>query len=264
MTSLYVMQHKVSKKVMNFVVEGLNGVFCYLDDCLVYSKSEEEHKQTLDELFRRLEKAGLTINIKKCNFAQKDITFLGYKVNGQGIQPVKRKLEAIANFPPPSRPRELLGFLGAANYYRRCLEKVDGMNPAEVMKPLYSAATAKRPGKKFVDIWWENNLQQPFDRVKQMLMKATNLSHPRPDVPLSLSVDASNWAIGGSLEQWVDNRWEPLGFWSRKLKDNQTKWTCFRRELYAIQQGIKAYPFASFPKCSENSTWEKLRKKCFI
>ena len=229
------------QKLMNFVLEGLGNTFCYLDDVLIYSKSESEHKQQLDKLFERLQKAGLTINEKKCNFGKSSVPFLGYEVNGRGIRPIKRKLEAIANFPPPSSPKELLGFLGAVNYSRRCLPRVDGINPAEAMKPLYSAATTKKPGVKFVDIWRENNLQKPFDQVKKMVMAATNLSHPRPDVPLSLSVDASNQAIGGSLDQFVQGRWEPLGFWSRKLQDNQTRWSCFRRELYAIQQGIRYF-----------------------
>ena len=69
------------------------------------------------------------------------LVFLGYLVNGNSITPVKKKLEAIASFPAPLKPKDLLGFLGAANYYRRCLPRFKGKTPSELMKPLYEAAT---------------------------------------------------------------------------------------------------------------------------
>ena len=83
------------QKMLNWVLDGLDNVFCYLDDILIFSENEEAHFKTIEELFRRLQDNGLTINIKKCNFAQPQLTFLGYTVNGQGIKPVVKKLEAI-------------------------------------------------------------------------------------------------------------------------------------------------------------------------
>ena len=84
-------------------------------------------------------------------------------------------------------------------------------------------------------------MQVHFDAVKAMLVQACMLSHPDPSAPLALTADASKYAIGGTVEQFVNNRWEPLGYWSRHLKDNQKAWTCFRRELYAIQQAIRHF-----------------------
>ena len=229
------------QKMLDYILRDMSNVVCYLDDILVYTENEERHLEVVDDLLSRLEAAGLTINLGKCNFAQPQLTYLGYTINSQGIKPVMKKLQAISNFPPPSRPKELLGFLGAANYYRRCLQKYKGKNPAEWMKPLYSAATNKRPGQKFVDTWRELKLQENFDAVKAMIMNAAKLAHPDPSAPLALTVDASKFAVGGTIEQFVNNCWQPLGFWSRKLKENQVKWTCFRRELYAIQQGLRYF-----------------------
>ena len=65
-------------------------------------------------------------------------------VNETGINPVAKKLDAIVQFPPPTRAKDLLGFLGAVNYYRRCLPNVDGRSPADIMAPLYLAGTKKR------------------------------------------------------------------------------------------------------------------------
>ena len=76
---------------------------------------------------------------------------------------------------------------------------------------------------------------------KQMIMAATQLSHPDPAAPIALTTDASKFAIGGVLEQFVDGGWQPLGFWSRHLKPNQQQWSTFRRELYAVVLTSESY-----------------------
>ena len=69
----------------------MKGVFCYLDDLLIFSKTQEEHLQILDELFSKLSKAGLSISLKKCQFGVSELEYLGFKVNKDGISPVKKK-----------------------------------------------------------------------------------------------------------------------------------------------------------------------------
>ena len=72
-------------------------------------------------------------------------------------------------------------------------------------------------------------------------MKATELVHPDPSAPISLTTDASDEAIGGVLEQFTDGKWQPLGFWSRHLPPDKKKWTVYRRELYAVHQGMRHF-----------------------
>ena len=54
------------QRLMNCVLDGLDSVFCYLDDILVYSANEKEHKETIEKVLVRLRDNGLTLNIKKC------------------------------------------------------------------------------------------------------------------------------------------------------------------------------------------------------
>ena len=56
-------------------------------------------------------------------------------------------------FPPPQKQKQLLGFLGAVNYYRRSLPHMNGLTPAEILQPLYTAATKKISGTTFKKIW---------------------------------------------------------------------------------------------------------------
>ena len=229
------------QKVMNHVLEGLPNVFCYLDDILIWSSSISEHQKTIRELMGRLSDAGLTISLKKCQFQKTELEFLGFKVNAKGITPLPRKVEAITRFPPPSKPKDLLGFLGAVNYYRRSLPNLEGQPAAEVLRPLYQAATNRTPGKTFTSVWHEQGLQAHFDRAKDLLVKACQLTFPDPNAPLALVVDASKVSVGGCLEQLEDGKWRPLGYWSKQLKPNEVSWSTFRRELLAVQQGIRHF-----------------------
>ena len=69
-------------RLMSFILKGMEDVYCYLDDLLIFSKNEEEHLATLEELFRRLDQNDLTISLQKCEFAASELDFLGYRVNG--------------------------------------------------------------------------------------------------------------------------------------------------------------------------------------
>ena len=66
------------QRLLQEVLGDMDNVFCYLDDLLVYNVSEEAHMKTLKELFQKLDKAGLTIALDKCQFGKSELTYLGY------------------------------------------------------------------------------------------------------------------------------------------------------------------------------------------
>ena len=72
--------------------------------------------------------------------------------------------------------------------------------------------------KKHAALYWKEEHQQSFDAAMNALADATLLIHPVAGVPLALTVDASLFAVGGTLEQLVNGVWQPLGFFSRKLR----------------------------------------------
>ena len=116
--------------------------------------------------------------------------------------PLQRKIDAIVQFPAPQRQKQLLGFLGAVNYYRRSLQPLDSIAPAQVLQPLYDAATKKFQGTNFVKYWTDNKLENAFSKAKLLLSNATRLVFPDPQAPIALTTDASQYAIGGVLEQF--------------------------------------------------------------
>ena len=64
------------QRLMSHVLGDMEGVFCYMDDLLVYTKDEATHIKTVEEIFRRLEANGLAISPKKCIFGVKSLEFV--------------------------------------------------------------------------------------------------------------------------------------------------------------------------------------------
>jgi len=95
--------------------------FCaaYLDDIIIFSESWEQHIQHLDLVLARIKKAGLTLNLLKCEFAAAELDYLGHHVGLGRVQPRLSKVQALLEFPTPTNCRQLQQFLGVAGYYRK-------------------------------------------------------------------------------------------------------------------------------------------------
>ena len=237
------------QRLIENVLQGLPDVFVYLDDILIFSKTEADHMRTLEELFCRLSKAGMTLSLDKCEFGKAKLDYLGYTISSEGISPIEKKTEAIQNYPVPEKPKQLLAFLGALNYYRASLpnlppDKAHGYarTPAEILAPLYHLATSDIKPTSFKAVWNGNpKVQSAFREAKQLLRRAVTLNYPDPEAPIALSTDASKFALGASLDQLVDGVWRPLGFWSKALKPTQQNYSTYRRELMAIMYSMRYF-----------------------
>ena len=95
----------------------------YLDDIIVFSRSEEEHLQHLEEIFKRLRHFDLKMKREKSSFFKKHIQYLGHLVSEQGFEPLPEKLEAIRNMLHPKTPKEVKQFLGLIGYYQKFIPR---------------------------------------------------------------------------------------------------------------------------------------------
>lgn len=220
------------QRFMDQAVRGLPFVFVYIDDILVASSTQAEHHDHLKQLFQRLEQYGIVININKSIFGASELSFLGHQVDHKGIRPLPERVEAISSFPLPTTRKQLLEFLGILNFYRRFLP-----NCAEVLLPL----TNLLKGKRNKTIVLDATAKKAFESAKELLSNATLLVHQDPDLPLCLMIDASDYAVGASLQQEESTGPQPLGFFSYKLKPAEVKYSTFGRELLALFLGIKHF-----------------------
>jgi hypothetical protein len=88
----------------------MNGVFqeyldkfviVFLDDILIYSKSEEEHEHPLRMVLQVLRKHQLYAKLSRCSFYQKQIHYLGHIISKDGIAVDPEKIEAIREWSAP-------------------------------------------------------------------------------------------------------------------------------------------------------------------
>ena len=221
------------QRLMDVVCQGLDFVFVYLDDILVASSSLEQHAQHLRALFKRLQQHGLIINAAKCQFGRQDLDFLGHRITCHGVLPLPDKVLAIRNFGKPLSRKGLQEFLGMVNFYHRFIP-----HAAAIMRPLFAATTGSAKA-----IIWTPTMDDAFENTKAALGNATMLVHPVNDAPTAITVDASDIAIGGVLQQLVRGVWEPLAFFSKQLRNAEQKWSAFDRELLALHLSIRHFRY---------------------
>ena len=113
-------------------MQGLPGVTVYIDDILVAGATEEEHLKRLEDVLTQLERAGLHALKSKCQFMKASVTFLGHRVDADGIHPLPEKVEAVVKAPTPRNLKELKFFLGLLSYYSKFLPDL-----SSILAPLY-------------------------------------------------------------------------------------------------------------------------------
>jgi hypothetical protein len=222
------------QRFIDKVLRGLDFCYAYIYDILIASSSPEEHLDHLRALFNRLEKFGVVVNPGKCVFGQHEVKFLGYLVSGAGTRPLPDKVEAIRAFQQPPTVKSLRQFLGMINFYRRFVPRA-----AKAQAPLNDLLQGNAKGRAPVN--WNPAAVTAFEECKDALARATLLAHPKPDAPLAIFTDASDFAIGAVLQQCVNGAWQPLEFFSRKLSSAERKYSAFDRELLAVYRAVRHF-----------------------
>ena len=112
-------------------MELINGVFrpylysfviVFIDDILVYSKTEEDHVRHLRIVLQRLREEKLYAKFSKCEFWLTSVTFLGHVVSKEGIRVDQDKIEEVRGMTRPTSSHEIRSFVGLAGYYPRFVQ----------------------------------------------------------------------------------------------------------------------------------------------
>lgn len=227
------------QRFIDNIIRGLDFCYAYIDDVLIASSSEEEHIQHLRQVFQRFEEYGIVLNVNKCEFGRSEINFLGHKINAYGIQPLTEKVLAIKNFPKPNSIRKLREFLGLITFYHRFIP-----NCAKILTPLNNMLCNKNKKTKDAEVlFWNETSNVAFENIKNILTEKTLLYYPKHDAPTSIAVDSSDTAVGGVLQQFINDTWCPISFFSKKLSKSEIRYSTFGKELTAIFLAIKHYRY---------------------
>jgi len=180
--------------MMNHVLSDVLdvGVIAYMDDILIYAKTEEEHDRLVKDVLNRLQQKGLTVSPEKCVWKTDEVEFLGYVVGSSGIKMSTTKVDAVLSWKAPNSVTEVQSFLGFANFYQRFIKDY-----SKVARPL-TELMKKVTGMKWA---WTKEADEAFRELKTRFTMAPILAHFDATKPVVIEIDASDFAIGAVLSQ---------------------------------------------------------------
>lgn len=165
------------------------------------------------------------MNPEKCVFEIERGVLLGHVVSSEGVTVDDAKISKIWDLPAPQNLRQLHGFLGHANYYRRFI-----LNVASVVSPLTNLL------RKDVPYVWTMGCQEAFMNIKGRLVNAPILVPPDWSKAFHIHADASHIAVGAVLCQADDKKVDhPIFYASCNLSDPEQNYTTTEKEcLYMV------------------------------
>ena len=222
------------QRLMEIVIHNLKNVIAYIDDLLVHTKTHEEQLDSLDQLFVRLNKNGLKINLKKSFFGCNQVSYLGFRLTPDGVLPGTDKLKAVRAALPPSNVHEVRQFMGLCNFFRGHVR-----NFAQISAPL-NALTRKE------DTWKQGPLpeeaQKAFKELQMILTSEPIIHYPKPELTYALVTNAGPTGYGATLAQVCpDGSFQTVSYASRKLKDHEKNYAPFLLEISASVWAMDHY-----------------------
>ena len=153
----------------------------YVDDIIVYSKTENEHLVHLRKVFDKFCYAGMKLKPSKCDFFKLYIEYLGHLISGTGIYPLEQKIQVILDLAPPTNVTQVQHILGLVSYYRKFI-------------PLFSSIVSSITAftKKNTSFVWMAACQMALDTIKHVLTNSPILIYPNPSKEYHLFTDALN------------------------------------------------------------------------
>ena len=204
----------------------------YLDDIIIFSKTEEEHLEHLEKIFKKLREYGLKMKREKCDFFKKHLQYLGHLVSEEGFELLPEKIKSIKNMPPPRTAKEVKQFLGLAGYYCKFIPRF-----ADLSRPLTNLTWQS------VEFKWMEKCQKSFDNLRELLTKYPILRYPDPNKDYTLFTDTSKFGYAGVLTQeYEDNgvtKYHPVCYVSGLFRGSQLNWAALTKEAYAIYMAVR-------------------------
>jgi len=139
------------------VLKNLVGTECYiyLDFCVIFSSTAQEHAQRLEHVLQPFDKANLQLQPGECVIAQPKVKYLGFELSEKGVSPTVDNVEAIKGYHNPKKAKDVRAFLDLASFYCRLVP-----NFTETQR--LTALTRKNQ-----EFTWGPSQQEAFDNLKQ-------------------------------------------------------------------------------------------------
>ncbi|KAD4179438.1 hypothetical protein E3N88_28029 [Mikania micrantha] len=165
---------------MDLMNRVYRSVIVFIDDILIYSKSEGDHAGHIREVLEMLRREKLYAKFSKCAFWLQEVQFLGHVISLEGIMADLAKVEAVMKWNPPKTPTKVRSFFGLASYYRRFIQDF-----SRIATPLTKLT------RKEVKYDWGPTQVQAFEELKTRLTEDPILALPDGNEDMVVYSDAS-------------------------------------------------------------------------
>lgn len=211
----------VFQRAMNKIFyEGLyERCVVYIDDILVYAKTELELCRNLRWVFTKCELYGVKLKLSKCQFMKRQVEFLGFSVTHNHIAPIPGKCDPIGQKNPTNK-RDVLSILGTMNYYSRFIERF-----SEKTRPLRDLT------RKDVPFIWSDELALIISGLQADLEKAMPQIIPESASPKLLKIYILKYSIEVSCYTIEDELISRTGC---TLSSSQMNYTQVEKNLLAL------------------------------
>lgn len=212
-------------------ISFLEFVATYLDDICIFSNTVADHLVHLRLVLERLRMFNLYAKPSKCEWLQTTVQFLGHQISKAGRQADEEKVNALQSWPMPTNRSELRTLLGTFGYWRPYIK-----NYAHIVAPLNALTSEKCAWS------WSADHSAAVCDLKQSLLSSPVLIRPCQDKLFILVTDASDYAVGASLEQMDENEQRrPVAFFSHSLNPAERNYETYERELLAIVLALRTW-----------------------
>ena len=214
----------------------LNLTYCliYLDDVIIFSRTEEEHLEWMHVVFDWLQEHSLKLKPSKCEVFRTEINYLAHHVSKEGVLPSKKNLEAIAQCPPPDTYTKVKSFVGLIGHYRRFIKGF-----TNIAAPLYDLTSRENKDKKSEHLDLPLEAREAFDHLKAACLQAPILAFSDFGKPFLLETDASGKDLGaGLLQKQSDGWYHPIAYASRIMTETEQRYHSNKQEFLALKWAV--------------------------
>jgi len=165
-------------------------IVVYLDNILIFTETEEEHKQVVQRVLEVLAEHKLFLRPEKCEFHQKQIEYLGLVISENKVEMDPVKVAGVCDWPILENRTDVQAFIGFVNFYRRFIQDF-----STIARPLFNLTRSDKAWN------WDTKEQDAFKHLKTAVTTAPVLVLPQDSEPFCIEANSSDFASGAVLSQ---------------------------------------------------------------
>jgi len=212
------------------IAEGI--VVVYLDDILIFTKTEEEHERAVRRVLEILTEHKLFLRPEKCEFHWKQIEYLGLVISENKVAMDSVKVAGVHEWPVPENRTDVQAFIGFVNFYYRFIQDF-----STIARPLFDLTCSDQAWN------WDTKEQEAFKHLKMAVTTALILASPQDSELFHIEADSPDFASRAILSQQLpgEEKWYPVAFYSKSLSPVERNYEIHNKEMLAIIRALEEW-----------------------